>query len=166
MKPQSTRPLPVLTYNETVQKAYLHILKEAKALLAAIAEEPLRFTLIREEKKPVTTGVIVHELVNPLIYLRLECYAENKLGIHYGWELSPTFGPYYHITSSFIRLLYKATMADATPINIEDCIRTDYVLNETSALYEYIEERGCKHHRFELVKHKAKQAKRKLRKVA
>ncbi|WP_158827663.1 hypothetical protein [Mucilaginibacter lacusdianchii] len=156
----------VLAYNKTVRQTYFQILKQAKAMLAAIEEEPLRFTLIREDKQPVTQGSIIHEIVSPLLYLRLECYAENKLGIHYGFELSPTFGQYYHLTNTFVRILYKLSMANATPVNIEDSIRTDYVLNDCSALYEHIEERGCKHHTFMLIPYKAKPVKRKLRKVA
>jgi len=166
MKPQTMPDLPVLAFNAEVRKVYFKLLKEAKVLLAPIKEEPLRYSLIREDKQPITQGTIVHEMVNPLLYLRLECYADNKLGIHYGWELSPVFGDYYNITNPFIRILYKHTMADATSINIEDCIRTDYVMNECSALYEHIEERGCKHHSFALIPYKAKLAKRKLRKVA
>jgi hypothetical protein len=166
MKPQTTPDVPVLAYKAEVRKVYFKLLKEAKALLAPIEEEPLRFSLIREDKQPVVQGTIIHELVNPLLYLRLECYAENKLGIHYGFELSPTFGQYYAITNTFVRNVYKHTMIDATPINIEDCIRTDYVLNDCSALYEHIEERGCKHHSFALIPYKPKAVKRKLRKVA
>ncbi|WP_158826733.1 hypothetical protein [Mucilaginibacter lacusdianchii] len=166
MKPQSTPDLPVAAFNAEVRKVYFKLLKEAKILLATIEEEPLRFSLIREEKQPIQQGTIVHELINPLLYLRLECYAENKPGVHYGFELSPTFGQYYHVTNTFVRILYKHTMVEATPINIEDCIRTDYVLNDCSALYEHIEERGCKHHTFQLILYKAKAVKRKLRKVA
>lgn len=156
----------MLTYNKSVKQTYFQILKEAKALLSTIEEEPLRYTLIREDKPPIKIGTIIHEIVSPLLYLRLEVYADNKYGIHYGWELSPTFGHYYHVTNSFIRILYKLTMSDATPVSIEDCIRTDYVMNECSELYEYIEERGCKHHTYQLILYKVKAVKRKLRKVA
>ncbi|MBS7565775.1 hypothetical protein KHS38_15305 [Mucilaginibacter sp. Bleaf8] len=162
MKTVTTSQAPT-NYNEAVKQAYLAILK-AKQLLAAVEEEPLRYTLVREEKKPIVNGTIVHELISPLLYLRLECYANDELAIHYGFELSPAFGPYYSITASFVRMIYKLTMHEEGKPNIESCIRTDYVINECSGLYEYIEERGCKHHRFEQVKYKA--AKRKLRKVA
>ena len=135
-------------------------------MLATIEEEPLRYTLVREDKPPIDVNSIVHELVSPLIYLRLSCYAENKLGIHFGFELSPTFGPYYHITNSFVRNLYKATIANATSINIEDCVRTDYIINECSAAYEHLEERGLRHHTFVLIPYKVKTVKRKLSKVA
>lgn len=166
MKPSLTTHLPSFAYNALVRKAYFKVLKETKALLASIEQEPLRYSLIRQDKQPVTAGTIVHEMVGPLLYMRLECFADNKLGIHFGWELSPTFGEYYHITSRFIRILYKHTMVDTGLTNIEDCIKTDWVINECSELYEYVEERGCKHHSFALIQYKPKAVKRKLRKVA
>lgn len=163
-----TQPInrDVLTYNKIVKQTYIQLLKEAKALLSTIEEEPLRFTLIREDKQAATSGTIVNEFVSPLLYLRLAYYDENKLGIHYGWELLPTFGEHYHIMNTFVRLVYKLTMVGATAINIEDCIRTDYVINECSAAYEHLEERGLRHHTFNLIPYKAKLIKRKLRKVA
>lgn len=166
MKPSLTPQVPGSAYNALVRKAYFKVLKETKNLLATFEQEPLRYVLVRQDKQPTINGTIVHELVNPLVYLRLECFADNRLGIHFGWELSPTFGEYYHITSRVIRVLYKYTMADTGPINIEDCIKTDWVINECSELYEYVEERGCKHHSFALIQHKPKAEKRKLRKVA
>ncbi|RVU02376.1 hypothetical protein EOD41_00090 [Mucilaginibacter limnophilus] len=165
MKSQPTNSA-ISTYNKIVKQTYFQLVKEAKALLATIEEEPLRYSLIREDKQSFQQGTIVHEFLNPLLYLRLECYAENKLGIHFGWELMPTFGEYYHIMNTFVRLVYKLTMADTTAINIEDCIRTDYVINECSAAYEHLEERGLRHHTFVLIPYKAKPIKRKLRKVA
>jgi hypothetical protein len=151
------------TFNECVLKAYTQILKQAKALLATIEEEPLRYTLIRQEK-PIP-GAIIHELVNPLLYLRLECHQDNEYSIHYGFELSPVFGPYYKLTSSFVRTLYKLTMANESSTNIEESLRTDWIITNCSELYEHVEEHN-RNHRFELIKHKAKPTKRKLSKVA
>ena len=156
----------VLTYNKIVKQTYFQLLREAKSLLATIDAEPLRFTLIREDKQATSVDTIVHEMVSPLLYLRLAIYADHKLGIRYGWELMPTFGEYYHIMNTFVRLVYKLTMADATAVNIEDCIRTDYVINECSAAYEHLEERGLRHHTFVLIPYKVKTVKRKLSKVA
>ncbi|RVU01274.1 hypothetical protein EOD41_04720 [Mucilaginibacter limnophilus] len=166
MKSQTNHDLPVLAFNAEVRKVYFKLLKEAKALLAPIEAEPLRYSLIREDKQLDNKGYIIHEFLSPLLYLRLESYSDGKLGIHYGFELMPTLGEYYYIPNTFIRSIYKHTMADATPINIEDCIRTDYVLTECSAFYEHIEEQGCKHHYFALIPYKPRAVKRKLRKVA
>ena len=154
---------PSSTFNECVLKAYTQILKQAKALLATIEEEPLRYTLIREEKP--LPGAIIHELVNPLLYLRLECHQDNEYSIHYGFELSPVFSPYYKLTSSFVRTLYKSTMANESSTSIEESLRTDWIITNCSELYEHIEEHN-RNHRFELIKHKPKQTKRKLSKVA
>ncbi|MGY3215299.1 hypothetical protein [Mucilaginibacter sp. HD30] len=165
MKSQTNPDLPMSPYNAEVHRIYFKVLKDAKALLATIEAESLRYSLIRRDKPPIVSGSIIHEFVSPLLYLRLSFY-EDKLGIHYGWELIPTFGEFYPITRTFIRNLYKATMVSATPINIEDCIRTDYVINECSAAYEHLEERGCRHHSFHLVPYKPKAVKRKLSKVA
>jgi hypothetical protein len=135
-------------------------------MLAIIEDEPLRYSLIREDKQVIATGTIVHELVNPLIYLRLECFKGDLLGIRYGFEGQPGYNGYDAMTASFIRMVYKLTMDNNTSINIEDCVKADYVMTECSELYEYIEERGNKHHRFELIKYKPKTIKRKLRRVA
>ncbi|MFD0751271.1 hypothetical protein ACFQZS_14065 [Mucilaginibacter calamicampi] len=156
----------ILTYNKIVKQTYFQLLKETKALLASIEAEPLRFTLIKEDKHSTAPNTVINELVSPLLYMRLAVYDEGKFGIHYGWELTPTFGEYYHIMNTFVRLVYKLTMANATSVNIEDCIRTDYVINECSAAYEHLEERGLRHHTFHLIPYKAKPIKRKLRKVA
>ena len=156
----------ILTYNKIVKQTYFQILKETKALLATIEHEPLRYSLIREDKQPISPNNIIHEMINPLLYLRLTWFDANKLCINYGWELIPTFGEYYHLVNTFVRLVYKLTMRDATAINIEDCIRTDYVINECSAAYEHLEERGLKHHTFMLIPYKVKTVKRKLSKVA
>lgn len=156
----------ILSYNKIVKQTYFQLLREAKSFLATIDAEPLRFTLIRGDKQAATPNTIVHELISPLLYLRLSVYDEGKFGIHYGWELMPTFGEYYHIMNTFVRLVYKLTMADTTTVNIEDCIRTDYVINECSAAYEHLEERGLKHHTFVLIPYKVKTVKRKLSKVA
>jgi len=160
-----TEALQLSARNKAIRQAYHAILKATKALIATVEEEPLRYTLIREDKHKHTKELILHEMISPLIYLRLELHSNDELSIHYGWETSPVFGPYYQITSTFVRMLYKLTMASTTEINFEDAVRTDWVINNCSEAYEYIEERN-KYHRFELIKHKPKPIKRKLRRVA
>jgi hypothetical protein len=80
--------------------------------------------------------------------------------------MSPLLNQYHTVTSSFIRLVYKLTMAEATPVDIEHAVKTDFVITECLELYEYIEERWKSNHDFKMLPYKAKPAKRKLRKVA
>ena len=166
MKHQTNHDLSVLAYNACVQKAYFAILKQAKALLSNLEHQELRHSLIREDKKPIAPGIIVHEFISFEIYLRLECHKDNKLAINFGVQAIPGFADYEPLGAQFVRILYKLTMANQTAINIEDCIRTDFIITETTELYEYIEERNKSNHTFQLIPYKPKQVKRKLRKVA
>ena len=152
-------------FNDSVKQSYFAILKHAKQLISSLKDEPLRYTLSRQDK-PVNGGYIIHELVSPLLYLRLECHEDNSFSIRYGCEMSPLLNQYHTVTSSFIRLVYKLTMADATPVDIERAVKTDFVITECLELYEYIEERWKSNHNFHMLPYKPKSAKRKLRKVA
>ena len=51
MKQQINSQPSLLPYNKVVKDAYFQILKEAKAMLATIEHEELRYTLVREERK-------------------------------------------------------------------------------------------------------------------
>ncbi|WDF54893.1 hypothetical protein [Mucilaginibacter sp. KACC 22063] len=164
-KPTLTTNNEQLIKNQAIIKSFYAILKAAKELLSSIEDEPLRYTLTRIDKHKRTRQVILHEVVSPLIYLRIELHETNDYSIHYGYETLPAFAPYFNITSAFIRLVYKLSMKDSTDINIEDAVRADWVIDNCSEAYEYIEERN-KHHRFQLIKHKPKQVKRKLMRVA
>jgi hypothetical protein len=150
-------------YNKEVRTAYYQILKEAKALLATIEREELRYTLIREDK-PIGNSIccIIHEMVNPLIYLRLDSYEDGAYGIRYGFASSKYFA---HITVAFTRFLYKVTMKGATSNNIENSIRTEWYIHNPDEMYEHIEEQ-MKHHQFALIKHKPVASRRKLQVVA
>lgn len=152
-------------FNDSVKQSFFAILKHAKQLLSSLKEEPMRYTLSRQDK-PASGGYIVHELVSPLLYLRLECHQDGNYSIRYGCEMSPLLNQYHSVTSSFIRLVYKLTMADATPVDIEHAVKTDFVITECLELYEYIEERWKSNHDFKMLPYKAKPAKRKLRRVA
>jgi hypothetical protein len=152
--------------NLAVLTTYQLILKTTKQLLATIEDEQTRHTLIREDRQPITVGTIVHEFINPMFYLRLECYADNQLGIHYGIQSMPGFLESNPMTMEFVRMIYKLTMASSTDINIEDCILTDYMIIECSDLFEYIEERQKSNHMFSVIPYKPKGIKRKLRKAA
>lgn len=155
--------LEAVAYNKAVGTAYYSILKQAKALLAAIEQLECRYTLQREDRQLHEPGII-HEMINPIIYLRLEWANDELYHIHFGIEQANRIGQQSDITSAFIRLLYKATAREATTINIESCVKTDWFINSCSAMYEYIEERN-RYHTFMLIKHKPVAAKRKQMQV-
>ncbi len=149
-----------LTYNQCVQLAYFQLLKQAKQMLSTIEQEELRFTLERTDRKPPQIGTIVHELVSPLIYIRLELHTDNLMSIHFGIECVHEKGELSEITTAFLRLLYKLTSKDAYPIDIENCVRTDWFINSCNEMYSYIEDRN-KYHTFKQLKYKVTAMKRK-----
>lgn len=150
-------------YNMAVKTAYFKLLKAATQLIATVEQHELRCTLQREIKSEISLGSKVHEVISPIIYLSLECNDADRLSIHFGFELFQGDSEYAHITSRFIRMLYKLTAVEQTGINIEDCISTDYVLTSCSELYEVIEDSPFKEHTFKLIKHKVTAAQRKQR---
>ena len=132
-------------------------------MLATIEHEELRYTLIREDK--ATTGSrIIHEMVNPLLYLRLECHANGLCSIHYGFEQNGNDRELNSRTAFFTRYVYKLTSKEVTVIDIEQCVHNDWCITQCSELYEYVEEQ-MKHHEFHLIKYKASSAKRKQMKA-
>lgn len=157
---------PQLTaYNKAVKDSYAQILKIARQMLGSIEQEELRFMLEREDRS-AKIGTIIHELINPLLYLRLEHHSDDTYAIHFGIEQINKIGQLSLITSQFLRMLYKQTSRNNMEINIEGCVRTDWFINSPSEMYEYIEERGLKHHIFKQLPYKPKAVKRKLKAVA
>ena len=154
MKP--LKRLGLTAYDEAVYTAYFTSLKVARQLLAAIDREELRFSLIREDAI-TDRPCILHEFVNPLIYLRLERGTDKTLGIRYGFE---PCNDYAHITVAFTRTLYRVTMKEATPQNIEASIKTEWYVHNPDEMYAYLEEQ-MKHHAFCMIKHKPKASQRK-----
>jgi len=147
--------------NEAVTTAYYAMLKVARQLLSTIEREELRFSLIRKEKSLPHHGV-VHEFVNPLLYLRLDCYGDDgTMGIHYGFEPCKD---YEHITQPFCRSVYKLSGKDASQTNIENSIRTDWFVHNPDDMFAYIEEQG-KYHTFMRIKYKPAANKRKQMKA-
>jgi hypothetical protein len=124
-----------------IKAAYLHIYKATKALLSTIESEQLRCVMEREDNAKPETGSIIHELISPLIYLRLECYKDGSYAIHYGFAQCDLSTTYHRVTAAFVRLLYKLTMEN----ELQDCIRTDWVITECSELYEYMLDRNKYH---------------------
>jgi hypothetical protein len=152
-------------YNIEVKRAFMQILKEAKAMLATIEHEELRYSLVRDEKNITPIQRVVYEFVNPLIYLRLECNNENLYVIRYGFEMSNSDGQLSNSPAYFTRAVYRLTAKEATGIDIEKCVSNSWCITDCSALYEYIEDRN-KHHQFSLIKHKPAAVKRNMKAVA
>ncbi|HEY4324380.1 MAG TPA: hypothetical protein VGN20_10355 [Mucilaginibacter sp.] len=147
-------------YNKKVREAYFQILKEAKAILATSEHEELRYSLVREEKGDYSTPSVIHEFLNPIIYLRLE-FASNELYvIHYGFEQINGDKELSNRTASFTRTVYRLTSKELTGINIEACVSNSWCITNCSGLYEYIEERN-KYHQFKPIKYKPASLRRK-----
>lgn len=140
-------------YNKAVKTAYFAVLKVAKQVLATIAHEELRYSLTREDRAANEAGSIIHEFLTPLLYIRLECGLDNAYLIHYGIETFDKPNEYAVITAKFTRCIYRLTSKELNSINIESCVQVDWLITNTSEMYEYIED-GNKHHRFELIKHR------------
>ncbi|MDB5004930.1 MAG: hypothetical protein JWQ34_3155 [Mucilaginibacter sp.] len=161
MKQTPSKPVQS-PFNKEVQTVFFKILKEAKALLATLEREELRYSLIREDRLSDSLSRIIHEFCNPLLYLRLESDIDGKLSIRYGFEPCED---YAHITVAFTRFLYKATMREATSQNIEDSIKTSFFIHNPDEMYAYLEEQ-MKHHTFHLIKYKPAAVRRKQMKAA
>ncbi|MDB4921234.1 hypothetical protein [Mucilaginibacter sp.] len=164
MKVPATQIDTAALYNTAVHQAYGRILKHTKQLLASIEQTELRYALERMErsKKPNT---VIHELLTPLLYLRLECSPEATMTIHFGIEhvdKTPLLGV---ITSSFLRALYKETAQESTAIDIEASVKTDWFIKSCSEMFEYVEERN-KYHTFKQIKYKRSPQQKKLLAVA
>jgi hypothetical protein len=150
-----------LQYNDCVKLAFHQVLKQAKQMLATIERDELRCTLERSESHNHLKQGIIHEFINPLIYLRLECHSDDLYAIHFGIEDVNKPGQFAFITAAFLRLLYKVTMTGTYPIDIEQCVKTDWFLrNSCSEIYGYIEEHN-QVHTFSRIKYKLPIAKRK-----
>lgn len=161
---KTTNHTDILPYNKTVKEVHQSVYRKAKQLLATIEQEELRYTLERETRviKPDT---VIHEFVNPLLYLRLECDRQGMLNIHWGFEEVMNDDRLSHITAMFMRALYHHTDKGTTSVNIEDAVKTNWLIKTCSEMYEYLEERN-KHHTFKQIAYKAAPVKRKLHAVA
>jgi hypothetical protein len=153
---------PSLTdYNKVVAEAYHATLKVLLQLISSIEREELRYTLQREYRPFGETG-LVHEVISPLFYLRLQDYCNKKAAIHYGYlpHIDQT-----HLTSVFARSVYSNTSKEITSIDIEDCIKHEKFVHNTDELFEYIDE-SRKFHTFYLIPYKKKGKSKKLLRVA
>src|SRR4051812_37852988 len=106
-------------YNEAVRVAYFKVLKRATQLLSSIERDELRFTMQRSDAEPIAFGTKVHELISPLLYLSLESPDGIDLVISFGFEQLNGDDQYAHITSNFIRTLFRLTNTENTGVDIE-----------------------------------------------
>lgn len=158
-------PSGITPYNKVVKDTYFKLLKAAIQLIGTVERHELRCSLHRENRSPIGIGTKVHEMVNPIIYMALEASFLGDLQIHFGFEQFSNECEYSHITSKFLRMLYKLTDVSNTTIDIEGCIFTDYIITDCSALYEAVEDRN-KHHLFKLIPYKPKAKKKEQLRVA
>lgn len=152
-KDQQTSKSQLSPYNIAVKQAYFNSLKATIQLLATLERDELRYTLHRENRGKIRSGRVVHELLSPIIYLRLQCYEDGKLHIHFGFQLFYGDGKYAHITAKFIRLVHKLTSVEHTLVDIEHCINTNYIITECYELYDSITEEN-RLYKFRLIPHR------------
>jgi hypothetical protein len=165
MKAQKKPTLPsLMSYNEAVRHTYDQILTKATQLLASLEQDELRHVLERKQNGS-EPPVIVHEFVSPIVYLRLECAEDSKLVIHFGAEPSSPFPDVQAVTAGFLRTLFTLTGKAYTGINIEDCVKTDWLINVCSEMFEYLEGR-TKYHAFRRIPYKKGTPRKRALKVA
>ncbi|MGN6396880.1 MAG: hypothetical protein ACTHMI_15020 [Mucilaginibacter sp.] len=165
MKAQKRTASPSLTsYNDLVQKTYDGILKQAEQLLASLEQEELRYVLERTESG-TEYPIIRHELVSPVLYLRLQFGEDSRLSIHFGAEPSSPHPEVQAVTARFLRTLFASTCKAHTGVDIEDCVRTDWFINTCSEMYEYLEG-SARHHAFRKVPFKRHAARKRVLKLA
>jgi len=161
MNKQSLLKTSIIDYNQAVVDAHNNILKVLLTLIASIERQEMRYTLQRQFKPLGETG-IVHEIISPLFYLRLQDYCNGKAEIHYGYSNSTSYSP---LTNVFARAVYSQTSVEKTNVNIEDCIRAERFIANTDELYEYIDETR-KFHTFYLIPYRKQRKSKKLMQVA
>jgi hypothetical protein len=161
MKQNLQQQTEVLPYNKVVKEAYFKLLKDTKRLLATVDRHELRCILIRDDVQPLGFGTTQHEIISPLLYLSLESHDGERYSIQFGFEMFKGVNDEYsHVTSKFIRMLYTYTAKEHTAINIEDCINTEFVFVDCSALYETVEDR-MRNHSITVIPYKPATTKRK-----
>ena len=156
---KSVSPSP-MSYNESVQQTYNTILAKALHLLASLEQEELRYMLERKQKGS-EPPIIIHEIVNPIIYLRLEYGEDSRLAIHFGAEPASPFPEVQAVTAGFLRILFTLTGKAYTGIDIEDCVKTDWLINVCSEMFEYLDGR-TKYHTFRRIPYRKPARKRVL----
>ncbi len=146
-------------FNSLVETAYTTIVKQTKIFLACIERDELRCIL--ERKSPLRTpNTIIHEIVSPLLYVRLSCELDSCFAIHFGIEPIKEDIELNTVTAQFLRLLFKQTSKDMTECDIEHCIRTDWFINCCNDMFEYVDMQQ-KYHTLKKIPYKVSDSKRK-----
>jgi mannitol-1-phosphate/altronate dehydrogenase len=155
MKAKRQKEADKLTaYNAAVKAAYFKILKRTRQLLSMQEEEQLRNTLhLFKKPKQLRTLNTVHEFISPVVYLSLECVGYQKLSICFGFEQLGVEHDFSTVTGPFMRMLYHFTAKEHTPINIQECINTDYVFTHCTDLFASIA--SCNTHTLKLLPYKS-----------
>jgi hypothetical protein len=141
-------------YNDAVELAHTKIFKFAKQLIATIERDDMRCYFERKDSAPVV-DTIRHEIISPLLYLRLQCELDGMFTIRFGIEPAPSNPELADLTSDFLRMLFRATDKAAKDVDIERCIETDWFINVCGDMYEYVDTAlHSKHHTLRKVPYK------------
>jgi hypothetical protein len=127
-----TYPGRLSTYNKIVLRAYTSIVELAKQTISGLEKEDYRHTLATQVKPK---DRIVHEFVNPLLYLRLYRQHDDSYAMNYGFEPCMTHS---NITLPFVKGLHKLVQEAAAKAKIDNCIRVDWYFNDPDELYEFL----------------------------
>ncbi len=125
-------------YNTAVLFAYDRIVRRAKKLLSIIERDDLRAYYERKSVLRIPNKLI-HEMISPLLYTRLECESDGMMAIRFGIEAIRDNTELHTITAQFLRFVFAATSREQTKRPIEACIKTDWFINSCNELYEYID---------------------------
>ena len=127
-----TYPGKLSVYNKIVLNAYMAIVDLAKQTLSGLEKEDLRHTLTLQA---TPKDRIIHEFINPLLYLRLYRQHDDSYAMNYGFE--PCLD-YSNITLPFVKALHTIIHEAAVKAKIPNCIRADWYFNDPDELYEYL----------------------------
>ena len=130
---QRTYPGKLSVYNKIVLKAYTNIVELAKTTLSGLEKEDFRHTLIMQASPK---DRIVHEFVNPLLYLRLYRQHDDSFAMQYGFEPCLI---YSSVTLPFVKALHNVLHMAAVKAKIPNTIRADWYPNDPDELYAFIE---------------------------
>lgn len=153
MKTKRLHTEALAIYDDVVEQAYYRIVKKAKQLLSTIEQERFRCYLECTHPSDFKASILIHEIVSPLLYLRLDCDTTSGLTIRFGIEPETNSDFLNAVTALFLRKVFEYTSRRETGTNIENCVRTDWFINSCSEMYEYIELRN-KHHTLNQVKYR------------
>src|ERR1700733_10982114 len=103
---QNPQPNDHELYNSVVEHSYNTIVKQAKALLASIKRDELRCILERKNSSRAP-DTIIHEIISPLLYVRLSSEIDGCYTIRFGIEPIRENMELNNITAQFLRLLFK-----------------------------------------------------------